>query len=260
MCRESTSDTLLFYGNQRAHLAKLSIADAWHDDQLLRTAEGPVVLSMLDNSRSQDLADAGKFFQLFRGGRIDIHSGADCAGVNWRGISWLLRVGADFARELCAGGKTNDRGEKDQESNGRRVPAKIVFHECKLLIKKRMRTRRSRVHSARSPGVSKSCRRRRRYFHKPFPQSLWKRKAHAAKAEKSDDFCARNETGAGTEIKVALLDSYRGFVPVRNHFVSAAEYRTRPRPIRLADESFALHYIEDSRGPTIADAQTPLQH
>lgn len=50
------------------------------------------------------------------------------------------------------------------------------------------------------------------------------------------------------------------FVPLRDHFISASEHGPRPRAVCLADQTFALHDVQNRRRAAVADAQTPLQH
>lgn len=56
------------------------------------------------------------------------------------------------------------------------------------------------------------------------------------------------------------LNRDRSFVPVGYHFIGAGEYGTWARAISLANESFALHHVEDCRRAAIPDTQATLQH
>src|SRR5713226_7496527 len=99
------------------------------------------------------------------------------------------RIGsaADTGR-FCAAGKYGEGCSNNQRSSYLRVLAKIAFHECKLLIEKRIRTCRWRVHFARSPGGSKTWPPRRSHFHKLFPQKLWKRVVRSKSANVFADY------------------------------------------------------------------------
>src|SRR5690349_20121439 len=49
-------------------------------------------------------------------------------------------------------------------------------------------------------------------------------------------------------------------VPVGHHLVGAAEDGTRTRTVRLADQAFTFHHVEDCCRAAVADAQSALQH
>lgn len=68
-----TTLELLFGGDQGAHVAKLSIADAADHDQVFRAAKGPVLSAMIDDAFRGDLAYARKFFEFLRAGKVDVY-------------------------------------------------------------------------------------------------------------------------------------------------------------------------------------------
>jgi hypothetical protein len=141
---------------------------------MLCPAKGSKVITMLDDSGGEDFSNAGKFLKLCRRGGVEVDSFGGSNGCgNCRGNCRLLTRRGDFARQFGASWKQSG-GDNQHPRQRSRVSAKIVFHECKLLIDKRMRLRRSDVQSAGSLCAIKAWRSRTGDFHKAFPQKLWK--------------------------------------------------------------------------------------
>src|SRR4051812_37777563 len=66
--------------------------------------------------------------------------------------------------------------------------------------------------------------------------------------------------GHGRKFISALVpSSLLLFLPVADGLEGAAEDRARAGAVRLADETFALHHVEDGGGAAVADAQSSLQ-
>ena len=64
----------LLNGYQIPQRAKSLVADAAHDDQMLRAAKRAVLFPVFYDALGQGATDAGKFFQLRSGSGVNVNS------------------------------------------------------------------------------------------------------------------------------------------------------------------------------------------